>query len=161
MKYLLAQLFKMSKLNLKGVGLMVKKLLVAITSISLLATGPAMAIGSGTPLVYSGVTWTFSSGVSGLQGCTQLYTDANGDFQNSNNFIIYGTLNCPSLGGGYAAVGNGYFATDDGSFNMTITFGSGAQIACLRINRSTLSGICGIINETGSQVGTARLTLSV
>lgn len=139
---------------------MVKKLLVAITSISLLATGPAMAIGFGTASVYNGVAWTFSSSVSGLQGCNQLFTDANGDFQNSNNFVLYGTLNCPGLGGGYAAVGNGYFG-NEGLFDMTITFGSGSQIACFRLNRSTLSGVCSIYNATGSQVGTARLTLSV
>ena len=139
---------------------MIRKLLVAITSISLLATGPAMAIGVGTASVYSGVTWSVSSSVSGLQGCNQLYTDATGDFQKGSGFVIYGALNCPSLGGGYAAVGPSYFGTD-GSFNMTINFGSGSQIACVRLNRSTLSGVCSIINATGSKIGTATLTLSV
>ena len=139
---------------------MIKKLLVAMTSISLLATGPAMAIEVGTASVYSGVTWSFSSSVSGLQGCNQLYMDANGDFQKSSGFVLYGALNCPSLGGGYAAVGNGYFG-NEGLFDMTITFGSGSQIACSRLNRSTLSGVCSIYNATGSQIGTAKLTFSV
>lgn len=137
---------------------MIKKLLVAITSISLVATGPAMAIGYGTPSVYSGVTWNVLSNASGVQGCNQVYLDANGDFQKSSGFVLYGSLYCPSFGGSYSAVGNGYFGTN-GSFNMTITFGSGSQIICGGLNGSSLSGVCNVFNSTGSQIGTARLTL--
>jgi hypothetical protein len=142
----------------KGVGRMIKTLLVAITSISLLATGPAMAIGYGTASVYSGVSWSLSSSVSGLQGCNQLYMDASGDFAQATGFVLYGAVNCPSFGGGYAAVGPGYFGTQ-GAFNMTINFGSGSQIICGNLNGSTLSGVCGVYNSTGFQLGTVRLTL--
>lgn len=137
---------------------MIKKLLVAITSISLLATGPAMAIGYGTATVYSGVTWSFSSSVPGLLGCSRLYMDASGDFQNSSGFVLCGSVDCPSLGGGYAAVGNGYFGTG-GGFNMTINSTTGSQIVCGGLNGSTLSGVCSVYNSTGSLLGTVRLTL--
>jgi hypothetical protein len=137
---------------------MIKKLLVAITAISLLATGPAMAINTGAASVFSGVTWNVSFIVSGLQGCNQVYLDASGDFAQSTRFALYGGLNCPSLGGGYAAVGSGYFGSN-GTFNMTINFGSGSQIICGNLNRSTLSGVCNVFNSAGPQIGTALLTL--
>ena len=82
--------------------------------------------------------------------------DASGDFANGSGFILYGAVNCPGLGGGYAASGPAYFDID-GNFNMTVTYANGAQIVCGRLNRQTLSGFCTVNNSTGAQVGSVTV----
>lgn len=126
----------------------------------LLSTLPARAFGNGTAIVFSGLTWSVSTGVSGLTSCNQLRLDASGDFVDSSSFALYGTYNCPALGGGYAATGVGYFDTS-GLFNMTITFSNGWQITCVRLNASTMSGACGISNSVGASVGTALVNFTL
>jgi hypothetical protein len=117
----------------------------------------SLAFTYGSTQTYGGLTWSVSTGASGLSSCTQLFLNASGDFVNTQGFALFGAYNCPALGGGYAATGVGYFGTD-GSFNMTVTFGNGAQVSCTRLPAGTMSGTCSIYNSTGTYQGPASVS---
>lgn len=133
-----------------------KKLFAVAASLVFLVGQQAHAFGVGPAVVYNDLTWNFSSNVSGLSSCNSMRLDGNGNLAASSKFVAYGGINCPALGGSYAATGSGYLGTD-GTFNMTLTFGAGNQLLCLRINASTLSGTCNVFNSSGTQIGTAAI----
>lgn len=133
-----------------------KKPLAVAASLVFLVCQQANAFGVGPAVVYNDLIWGFSSNVTGLSSCTNLRIDGNGNLAASNKFLAYGGINCPGLGGAYQSTGSGYIDTD-GLFNMTLTFGAGAQLSCARLNSSTLSGICAVFNSSGTQIGTATI----
>ena len=108
----------------------------------------------GSASTYSGLTWSVSTSIPDLFYCNQLLLDATGDFYNSTNYVVYGALNCPALGSGYASSGNAYFGID-GSFNMTVSIGVGVKLVCVNLSGATLGGSCAIFNALGAQLGTA------
>lgn len=131
-----------------------EKLFSVAASLLFLVGQQAHAFGVSPAAVYNDLTWNFSSNVAGISSCNSMRLDGNGNLAVSSKFVAYGAINCPALGGGYAATGSGYLGTD-GSFNMTLTFGAGNQLACVRMNASTLSGTCNVFNSSGTQIGTA------
>lgn len=105
---------------------------------------------------YAGLVWAFSTAQTGFSGCGTLFADATGAVGNSDNFSIYGQLQCPSLGGTYATSGSAYFDSA-GSFNMTVSLSVTHHMVCA--NLSSLSGSCPIYDNLGNQTGTAFISL--
>lgn len=133
---------------LRKIGLLVASLLAAVS---------VSAATYGNTNTYAGLTWSFSTSVSGLSGCNYMILDATGDFAQSDNYSIYGTLDCPTLGGSYNASGNAYFG-GNGGFNISMLVGVVYQIVCTNLNGSTLSGSCPVYNNSGTLMGTAFVT---
>lgn len=134
--------------------------LLSKCSLAVLALGASFAASAftyGTTQTYGGLTWSVSTEAGNLAPCTQLLLNANGDLANTSALAVYGTYNCPALNGGYAASGVAYFGTD-GTFNMTVNFGTGWQLGCVRISSATLTGQCAIYDSTGTYRGGAYLT---
>lgn len=122
--------------------------------IALLGAVPAQAQRIGTTYTYSGLTWSVSTNVVGMEYCNRLFLDATGDIYNSDHFATYGQLYCPALGGGYASAGSAYFDPADG-FHMTVSLGITYKLVCDYLSGATLSGSCPVYNHLGAQVGTA------
>jgi hypothetical protein len=133
-----------------------KRLAIALMA-ALLASAAVHAQTLSNAYTYSGLTWAFSSGTTGLTACSELVLDATGDVYNSDNFATYGQLYCPSLGGSYASSGNAYFDSFN-NFHMTVSLGVTYQMVCDNLSGATLSGSCPIYNNIGAQVGTAFIT---
>jgi len=129
---------------------LLKKLAVLV--VALLSASGSSAQTFGSPSTYSGLTWAVSTDMGGLTSCNQLFVDATGDVYNSNDYVIYGTLNCSD--GSYFSSGNAYFGTS-GSFNMSVSIGVAFKLVCVGLSGATLSGSCGIYDNLGTQTGTA------
>ena len=80
--------------------------------------------------------------------------DGSGNLAASTSLLVYGAINCPAIGIGYSATGSGFIDVN-GLFNMSLTFGPGIQLICARLSQVTLSGVCSVINSSGTQIGTA------
>lgn len=108
----------------------------------------------GSTSTFAGLTWTFSSGAPGLQGCTLMVLDVTGDVGASNNYSAYGQVFCPALGGSYASSGNAYFDSFS-NFHLSVSLGVTYKLVCDNLSSATLSGSCPVYDYLGSQVGTA------
>ena len=133
-----------------------KKIVLLAAMLPAMAANAQVAVRSAS--TYVGLNWVVSTSAAGLQNCTQLVLDATGASSNSANYVTYGQLYCPALGGGYASSGNLYFDSG-GLFHMTASFGVTYQLVCDNLNGSSLSGSCPIYNYQGSQVGSAFVSL--
>ncbi len=131
-----------------------RSLRTAAVLLAVLAAAPAPAQRIGNTYTYTGLTWSVSANVAGLEYCTRLFLDATGDIYNSDHFVTYGQLYCPALGGGYASTGSAYFDQSD-AFHMTISLGITYKLVCDYLSGATLSGSCPVYNHLGAQVGTA------
>jgi hypothetical protein len=125
---------------------------LAVLVVALLSASGSSAQTFGRTSTYGGLTWSVSTNMGGFTSCNQLYVDATGDATNSNDYVIYGTLNCAN--GTYFSSGNAYFATD-GSFNMSVSIGVAYKLVCVNLRGATLSGSCIIYDNLGNQTGTA------
>jgi hypothetical protein len=132
---------------------LLKKLAVLIVALLLASGSSAQTVGRTS--TYSGLTWTVSTNMDGFTSCNQLFVDATGDASNSNDYVIYGTLNCAN--GSYFSSGNAYFGTD-GSFNMSVSIGVAHKLVCVNLPGATLRGSCAIYDNLGTQTGTAFLS---
>lgn len=128
---------------------LLKKLAVLV--VALLSASGSSAQTFGSASTYGGLTWTVSTTMSGFTSCNQLFVDATGDASHSNDYVIYGTLNCAN--GSHFSSGNAYFATN-GSFNMSVSMGVAYKLVCVNLGAS-LSGSCTIYDNLGNQTGTA------
>ena len=99
------------------------------------------------------LAWTVSGPAS--QGCNRILADATGDASRSTRIVIYGTLNCPSLGVGYPMTGVAYIGTN-GSFNMMFNIAQNL-VTCANMNGP--SGSCVVLNVAGVNIGTVNVTL--
>ena len=124
---------------------LLKKLAVLVVALLSASGSGAQTLGSTN--TYSGLNWFVSTNVSGFTSCNQLFVDATGDLSNSNNYVVYGTLNCSN--GSYFSSGNAFFGAD-GSFNMSVSIGIGLYLVCVSLNGNTLSGECGIYDNLGN-----------
>lgn len=131
---------------------MLKKLIVLAAFITQLATAHAFTVS--TPTAFNGLTWLFSSNVSGTTTCTQLVLDATGDLAQGNALAMHGFLNCST--GAYAVNGTAYFGIN-GTFNMTLQIGAGVIAACN--NLQGFSGACTMYNGVGTAIGSAVITI--
>lgn len=129
---------------------LLKKL--AVLAVALLSTSGSSAATVGSTSTYGGLTWSVSTSMGGFTSCNQLFVDATGDASNSNDYVIYGTLNCAN--GSYFSSGNAFFGTD-GSFNMSVSIGVAHKLVCVNLSGATLSGSCSIFDNLGTQTGTA------
>ena len=117
----------------------------------------------GTPSTISNVVWSaaWAPATSTFATCTQLRVDTTGDMTNSNTLVVYGSFSCNANANTAArtmgATGSAYFSPD-GQFNMTLVFGNGTALQCLRWG--SLSGTCQVTDSAGSVTGTVQLTLS-
>lgn len=128
---------------------------------ALLASAAAPGVRAATldnASTFSGLVWAFSTGHAGFSGCGTLFVDATGAVGHSDNYSIYGQLQCPTLGGTYATSGNAYFDSA-GSFNMTVSLSVTHHMVCANLSASTLSGSCPIYDSLGNQTGTAFISL--
>jgi hypothetical protein len=101
---------------------------------------------------YSNLIWNFTPSVgSPFASCSWMNLDATGDIYNSDNYVIYGSLQCS--GGSYAVSGGAYFSGS--SFNMTLALGPTYQLVCTNLSGSTLSVTCDVFSNTGVSSGTA------
>lgn len=110
----------------------------------------------GASSTYSDLVWTFSSSVSGLPSCVQLYSDISGDFAYSSRFAMYGVLNCPAQDIGYAVTGTAYFGTN-GLFNVNAVIGGYWQVNCPNMNN--FAGTCTVKNGAGLSLGSAFVSM--
>ena len=108
----------------------------------------------GNASTFTGLTWAFSSGTPGLEGCTLMVLDVTGDVGASNNYSSYGQVFCPALGGNYASSGNAYFDSFS-NFHLSVSVGVTYQLVCDNLSSATLSGSCPIYDYLGNQVGSA------
>lgn len=99
------------------------------------------------------LAWDLSG--PGASGCTQIVADATGDASRSTRIVIYGTVNCPSLGSGLPMIGVAYVGTD-GTFNMQFNIGLGV-VNCFRMRAA--SGLCTVRNSAGVDMGTLYANL--
>lgn len=144
-----------------------KKTGVALLSAALIAASlplTVLASGRGTPTTISNVVWTASwvlPTTSPFAACTQLRIDTTGDLSNSNMLSVYGYFNCSatpnSVARTYGTFGSAYFSPD-GQFNMSLVFGNGTTVQCLRWGG--LSGTCTVSDVAGSVTGTVQLVLN-
>jgi hypothetical protein len=116
----------------------------------------AHAVTFTVPTVFNGVTWTYSSNVSGQGDCNQLVLDATGDMNQGFGLGLHGFLNCTN--GSYAVSGTAYFSTSR-NLNMTFQTGVGILLVCNGLPLSTLSGPCLAYNGNGVQLGTGAISL--
>ena len=123
----------------------------------LLASAGLNAQTLGNTSTYAGLTWGFSSSAAGLPACSQLVLDATGDPAHSDNYITYGQVVCPALGGNYASSGNAYFDSS-GAFHMKIGIGVTYQMVCDNLSGVSLSGTCPIYDNNGVQAGSAFIS---
>lgn len=128
---------------------------LAVLVVALLSASGSSAQTFGRTSTYGGLTWSVSTSMNGFSSCYQLFVDATGDATNSNNYVIYGTLNCAN--GAYFSSGNAYFATD-GSFNMSVSIGVTHKLECVNLRGAALSGTCAIYDNLGNQTGTASVS---
>ena len=119
------------------------------------ASMSAGAYNVGGPTTYSALVWSSSLNAPLLTGCTQMVLDGTGDLQRSNVLVVAGTLNCPSLGGGYGVVGSLYLGTD-GTINLTFMV-AGYTVACPRV--VNWFGSCNVVDAQGSVRGTGSVRL--
>ena len=131
----------------------IKKILV-LAAIALHAMS-AQALTVSVPSAFNGLTWAFTSNVSGQSDCTQLVLDATGDLNQGFGLGLHGFLNCAS--GSFAVSGTAYFTTG-GSLNMTMNVGVGVVTVCNGLPSSTLSGACTSFNGVGAQLGTGSIS---
>lgn len=116
----------------------------------------------GTPSTISNVVWgaAWAPATSPFATCTQLRVDTTGDMTNSSTLSVYGSFSCTANANTAArtmgASGSGYFSPD-GQFNMTLIFGNGTALQCLKWG--SLSGTCQITDSAGAVTGTVQLTL--
>jgi hypothetical protein len=122
-----------------------------------LAAAPAGAQTFGPAYVYSGLAWDFDSTTSGFSGCTTLRLDAAGNFTNSDDYVVYGRLYCPSLGGYYSSSGNAYFDSF-GKFNLRIDLGVTDKLVCTGLSATTMTGACTIYTNNGATAGSAFIS---
>ena len=105
---------------------------------------------------YTGLVWGFSTAQPGFSGCGTLVLDATGAVASSDRFGMHGQLQCPGLGGSFAAGGTSFF--DPVGFNMTIGLSVTHQLVCGNLNSFTLSGTCSIFDNVGNRTGTASIS---
>ena len=91
--------------------------LFAALTLSAHGLGSTTLAGSNT---FVDLRWTLSGPAAA--GCTDIWADATGDASRSNKIIIYGALNCPSIGGALPMTGVAYVGTD-GPLNMSFNMG--------------------------------------
>jgi hypothetical protein len=131
----------------------VPKLLAAL-AVALAAAG-AQAQTFGTTNTYSNLWWSFSpSSGSPFSGCSWLQMDATGDFTHSDQYAMYGNLQCST--GSYAVDGMAYFVGS--SFNMTVSIGPAHKLVCINLPDSTMSGSCTVYTNGGVATSTAFIS---
>ena len=123
-----------------------------------LAVSTQLASGftTGVTNTYVNLGWSFSAPGTPIAGCNQIAADAVGDLTNSNKVIVYGALNCPSLGGALPITGVAYFGTDN-TFNLILNVGTLVSIVCPRLSR--LTGPCTILSSSGTTIGSGSISL--
>jgi hypothetical protein len=129
----------------------IKKL--AAAALALASTAHAYNVG--TPTTYSALVWATNLNAPLLIGCNQLIIDGTGDLTRSSILVVAGTLNCPSLGGGYGVTGSLYLGTD-GTVNVTMVV-AGYTVACPRV--IGWNGACNVIDSQGTVRGTGSIRL--
>jgi hypothetical protein len=114
-------------------------------------------IASTTTLAGSNTFVDLAWDVSGpaASGCTQILADATGDASRSTRIIVYGTLNCPALGGGIPMTGVAYVDTA-GLFNFSFNMGL-VLVSCPRLRQA--SGACIATSSTGQSLGSLAVSL--
>lgn len=134
-----------------------KRLITALTTVAAAAlfgaSGPASAMGVGTPQTYSKLVWYTTYNAIGITNCTQMVVDATGDLIQSDALLVYGSLNCTN--GAYGVTGSLYFATD-GSFSITMQV-AGYTITCPRV--AAYSGSCTVYDASWISRGTGSIQL--
>ena len=115
------------------------------------ASGIAVTLAGSNTFV--DLAWNISGPAS--FGCTQILADATGDASRSTRIVIYGTVNCPGLGGGFPMTGVAYVDVD-GTFNLAFNIGQ-AYVTCPRLRSA--SGSCTVLNVSGQNVGNVSVTL--
>jgi len=116
-----------------------------------LTSGATTLAGSNT---FVGLVWNLS-GPAAI-GCSQILADATGDASRSKTIVIYGAMNCPSLGGGVPMIGSAYVGTD-GRFNFSFNFGL-VLVVCP--NLVGASGACTAFNSSGANLGPLAISLA-
>jgi hypothetical protein len=121
-------------------------------SIALLAA-PAQAQTS--TRTFPGLTWNFTTTMTGFTGCSQLVLDATGG-TSTGQYLLAGYLDCPAAGGAYLSDGIGYFDTT-GRFNIQTEIGVAFKLLCTSL--TGFSGTCAIYANSGTQTGSATISL--
>jgi hypothetical protein len=129
----------------------------AATAFAVLCASASLHAQPAPAYTYSGIAWAFSTTTPGISSCGTLVLDATGDVNHSDSFAVYGTLNCPSLGGNYASSGTAYFDSQN-LFHMTTSLSVSYQMVCDNLSGASLSGSCPIYNNVGTLVGTAFIS---
>lgn len=129
------------------------RLLVALSITAISASAIAYTFGSST--VIGGFRWV-ASGFLPASDCTVLKLDITGDFTNSRQVSVYGTLNCGTRGS-YAISGSGYFDVSN-SLNMIVSVGILNVWQCVIAGASTAGSCTTYLSSTGTQTGTVSLT---
>lgn len=125
---------------------------LAFASAAWLNPAPGLAA-VGTPKTYSKLIWQMSTTAPGFTSCTQIYMDATGDLDNSENLILAGGMNCGSFG--YAVVGAAYLGRD-GTLNFTVYHG-GYSTDCSRL--VNFAGTCFTYDGAGVRRGSGTIRL--
>jgi hypothetical protein len=134
-----------------------KKLALCCALAAAAAASGASAQTLASTSTYAGLVWAFSTGHPGFSGCGTLVLDATGAVGLSDNFSMYGELQCPALGGSYASSGSAFFS-NAGNFNMTVSLSVTHNLVC-NVDGFSLSGSCPIFDNLGNQTGTAFISL--
>ena len=114
----------------------------------------ANAMGVGPATTYSNLTWSFSSNVVALPGCSQLRVDGTGDLSRGSALTMAGSLGCS--GGAFGVSGVGYFSAN-GQLNMTLQVGVGVVLTCF-VPGATFSGTCTVWSSgNAGTLGTANI----
>lgn len=116
----------------------------------------ASAQGVGTTTTISGTKWraVFTQPVLGL--CNEFILDASGDLANSQTMVLAGSLNCPSLGGGYGVTGVGYFDTNS-RLNLTLNVANFWNVTCTRM--ANFAGSCKVFDSLAKDLGFGSIDL--
>jgi hypothetical protein len=122
------------------------------------ALAPAANAQVHATFTYPGLAWGFSTSHAGFSQCGTLTLDATGDFNNSDDYSMYGRLACPAAGGSYATVGNAYFDSSN-NFHMTVTLSVTHKLVCDNLPGNTLGGSCPIYDNLGNQTGFAIINI--
>lgn len=102
---------------------------------------------------FVGLVWNLSGPAAA--GCTQILADATGDASRSTTVVIYGAMNCSSIGG-IPLLGSAYVGVD-GTFNFSFNFG---RVYAFCPNLVGASGACTAFDSSGANLGTFAISLA-